>query len=344
MKTKLKCSLVACTTALAIGLGLTESAFAQDAPAFIPVQGSLTGDDGAPRDGTYALEFRLYAQDAGGTAFYAESQIVMIEEGIFTAYIGDGTPADLGSGSTSPPLDLVIFANRPRGVTFLGITIDEDPEMTPRLQLGSVPFAAFAQTCGDATTIGGKPVAMFATSDASSLTSGTISKERLPGLSASDIRDGTFAVSRIPDLSNLYARKDHTHDASPSGDLASLEAKLATLQSELDELREAAGYITLPDNRRVPYYRKLIRATKNSTRETIAHGIPGNPATTRRFIGCEYMVNHSPNGQTTNVNSQSGASTLSFCDLDDTNLTTEWASATSREYQVSLIYTKVPLN
>ena len=107
------------------------------------------------------MEFRLYVQEAGGSAFYAESQDVMVDEGIFTAYLGDGTPADLGNGTTSPPLDLATFANRPRGVTFLGITIDEDPEMSPRVQLGSVPFAAFAQTCGDANTVGGKPAAAF---------------------------------------------------------------------------------------------------------------------------------------------------------------------------------------
>lgn len=227
------------TTALAIGLGMTSRGLAQDAPTFIPVQGSLTGDDGTPRDGTYTLEFRLYAQDAGGSAFYAESQIVMVEAGIFTAYLGDGTPTDLGNGSTSPPLDLATFANRPRGVTFLGITIDEDPEMTPRIQLGSVPFAAFAQTCGDASTIDGKSVAMFATSDASSLTSGTISKDRLPGLSASDIRDGTLAVSRIPDLSNLYARKDHSHVAAPP----------ASHTHDFDELSGSLSSSQLPDHK-----------------------------------------------------------------------------------------------
>ncbi|MDD9940438.1 MAG: hypothetical protein OXU20_05180 [Myxococcales bacterium] len=227
MKTKFACSLVVCTIALATGLGLAGPASAQDAPAFIPVQGSLTGDDGAPRAGMYTLEFRLYAQEAGGSAFYAESQEVMVDEGIFTAYLGDGTPADLGNGSTSPPLDLATFASRPRGVTFLGITIDEDPEMTPRVQLGSVPFAAFAQTCASAATLDGKPVSAFASSDASSLTTGTLPRARLPELTAGDLKGGKLTADQIPDLSNTYAPANHTHSFSeltgspPSGESGS---------------------------------------------------------------------------------------------------------------------------
>ena len=57
--------LVVRTAALAVCLGLAGPALAQDAPAFIPVQGSLTGDDGVPRTGMYTLEFRLYAEEAG---------------------------------------------------------------------------------------------------------------------------------------------------------------------------------------------------------------------------------------------------------------------------------------
>ena len=144
-----------------LALLLAHPAWAQEAPTFIPVQGSLTGDDGAPRSGMYAMEFRLYAQEQGGSAFYAETQQVSVDEGVFTAYLGDGAPTDLGNGSTSAALDLATFATRPQGVTFLGITIDEDPEMTPRIQLGSVPFAAFAQTCANATTIAGKPASAF---------------------------------------------------------------------------------------------------------------------------------------------------------------------------------------
>ena len=144
-----------------LGLLWVQPAWAQDAPSFIPVQGSLSADDGTPRSGMYTMEFRLYAQEQGGSAFYAETQEVSVDGGIFTAYLGDGAPTDLGNGSASPALDLATFAQRPRGVTFLGVTIDENPEMTPRLQLGSVPFAAFAQSCGNANTVAGKPASAF---------------------------------------------------------------------------------------------------------------------------------------------------------------------------------------
>lgn len=128
---------------------------AQSAPRYIPLQGSLAADDGTPRDGTFDVELRLYEQNDGGTAFYAEAQSVEVHDGLFTAYLGDGDPGDLGDGTDSPALDLDTFVYHPQGIIFLGVTVGDDPEMTPRLQLGTVPFAAFAQTCGDAGTLGG---------------------------------------------------------------------------------------------------------------------------------------------------------------------------------------------
>lgn len=195
-----------------VGTSLTAVASAQDAPTFIPVQGSLSDDDGTARNGKHALEFRLYGEAEGGLAFYAERQEVEIESGLFTAYLGDGTPADLGNASTSGPLDLAVFSQRPMGVVFLGVTVDGGDELAPRLQLGSVPFAAHAQTCNSANDLQGMPASSFASTDATSLTSGKLDKARLPALSAADISGGTFAASQIPALN--YASVTHSHSAS----------------------------------------------------------------------------------------------------------------------------------
>lgn len=146
------------TGVLFAALSLPTAVGAQSAPTYVPVQGSLSAEDGTSRDGTFRLTFKLYEQDIGGTAFYAEVQDVEVDDGFFTAYLGDETATDLGDGTTSPALDLSTFVGRPQGVVFLGVQVGEDPELTPRLQFGSVPFAAFAQSCGDASTLGGVPV------------------------------------------------------------------------------------------------------------------------------------------------------------------------------------------
>ena len=125
-----------------------------------------------------------------------------------------------------------------------------------------------------------------------------------------------------------------------------LEQQLAGLQAELDEARTAAGHITLSNGTRVPYYRKVLKATRSGTTTTIPHGITGNPASERRFIGCEVMVNYDSNGprQTSALNIASGASTATYCDMDDTTLLVNWYNSGALEFQISLLYTAEPLD
>jgi hypothetical protein len=124
-----------------------------------------------------------------------------------------------------------------------------------------------------------------------------------------------------------------------------LEQQVADLRDELEEARAAAGYITLNNGTKLPYYRKVFTGTRTSTTTTIAHGISGNPASERRFIGCEVVVNYESAGlrQTLNLNSASGASTPTWCDMDDSELIIGWYNDSERDYQVSLEYTLDPL-
>ena len=100
-------------------------------PARVPVQGYLTDTAGIPIDGPVQIEIRLYDVQSGGTAWYAETQVVTVDNGELTAYVG-----------SVMPLDMTQF----RGATpYVGITLAGESEMTPRLALGSVPYAAYAQ-------------------------------------------------------------------------------------------------------------------------------------------------------------------------------------------------------
>lgn len=131
-------------TALLITMPL--AALAQ-APALLPVQGILTDTAGAPIDGAVDVIFRIYDAETDGTMLFEETHAgLQVEAGLFTAYLGTFTTLDLG-----------IFG----GSLWLGVTVDADPEM-PRFLLGTSPYAAFAQVCGDASSLGGLGSADFA--------------------------------------------------------------------------------------------------------------------------------------------------------------------------------------
>lgn len=103
-----------------------------DAPAVLPVQGYLTSSAGVPVDGATDVTISFYVSDTATTALYSETQSLLVDKGYFTAYVGDVNT-----------LDLALF--RDHAQVFVGIKVGTDPEMSPRPQLGAVPFAAAAQ-------------------------------------------------------------------------------------------------------------------------------------------------------------------------------------------------------
>ncbi|NMC71008.1 MAG: hypothetical protein GYA57_13220, partial [Myxococcales bacterium] len=60
-----------------------------DAPAYLPVQGVLVNlADGTPVEGDLMMRFALYTSEIGGTELWNETQWVLVEEGLFTVYLG----------------------------------------------------------------------------------------------------------------------------------------------------------------------------------------------------------------------------------------------------------------
>ncbi|HOX46032.1 MAG TPA: hypothetical protein PK668_20685 [Myxococcota bacterium] len=130
-------------------LGFSMSVLAA-APAYVPVQGYLTDADGAPVDAEVSMTLVLWDSMSGGTPVFSETQQVLVEQGFFTLYLG---------GAGTPVLDLAIF--RDNGSLFMGVAVNGEAEMAPRLSMGSVPYAGFAQYAGDALTLGGLTVEDF---------------------------------------------------------------------------------------------------------------------------------------------------------------------------------------
>ncbi len=102
-----------------------------------PYQGRLTDSDGSPVNGTKTMTFRLYNVGSGGTALWQESwPNVTVINGLFNVLLGSNTS-----------LGQTIFTENDN--LWLGISVGGDSEMTPRIQVGSVPFARQATTTNE---------------------------------------------------------------------------------------------------------------------------------------------------------------------------------------------------
>ncbi len=108
--------------------------------AQISYQGQLTDASSMPLSGSYDIKFRLYDAPVGGILLWEEEwagpNAVQVSNGLFGVMLG----------SLNPTLQTAIANN---DNVYLGITVDTDGEMAPRVQLGSVPFAMQASTISD---------------------------------------------------------------------------------------------------------------------------------------------------------------------------------------------------
>ena len=97
-----------------------------DVPTTIGYQGLLR-EQGGPIvvDGWYQLAFKLYTLPAGGTPEWEEIQNVFVEQGFFNVYLGEIVSLDL-------PFDETYY---------LGVSVDGEPELMPRVAFASVPYA-----------------------------------------------------------------------------------------------------------------------------------------------------------------------------------------------------------
>ncbi|MBM4346219.1 MAG: DUF4215 domain-containing protein [Deltaproteobacteria bacterium] len=97
-------------------------------PTALTAEGAILSSGGAVVDGDYALTFRLYAAQQGGTAVWEEGPLVVtVSGGRFTLGLGAKVPI--------PQATLTQVAS-----PWLGVSVGNDPEL-PRTPLRSVVFA-----------------------------------------------------------------------------------------------------------------------------------------------------------------------------------------------------------
>ncbi len=93
-----------------------------------PIQGRLTDAAGNPLEGDQQVVFRIYNVDTGGTPLCEITQTVSVSAGLFNTDLPSVCPGG------SPEL----FTG---GNVFLAVQVGSDAEMTPRQEIGPVPYA-----------------------------------------------------------------------------------------------------------------------------------------------------------------------------------------------------------
>jgi len=121
-------------------LGFLATSAVAEVPQLMNYQGRLTDDAGNPLDTTVSIVFTIYDDSTGGVPLWSEVHPnVTTTEGRFSVKFG-----------TMAPIDDVVFRNAKR---WLGIQVGADPEISPRTQFISVPYA-FRVSTVDGTTGG----------------------------------------------------------------------------------------------------------------------------------------------------------------------------------------------
>ena len=129
--------------ALVLAAALTAPAVAQNTSARgeFSLQGRLTTSSGsAVANGQHSLTIRVYQ---GGNVVYSETDLVTTVDGVFTTMVGDNSG---GSG------ELRFDAS---SAYELGITVNSEAELAPRLRIGEAPRATTADLALDAQAVGG---------------------------------------------------------------------------------------------------------------------------------------------------------------------------------------------
>jgi len=116
--------------ALAAMLMIIGTAADAAVPGEISFQGVLRDDAGnVVPDGNYDILFRIYTVETGGSSIWSDTMNVAVQGGVFNVLLGSGNP-----------LDSLIFTS----TFWVAMAVDGGPELAPRTQMTTVPYAMIA--------------------------------------------------------------------------------------------------------------------------------------------------------------------------------------------------------
>jgi len=100
-------------------------------PIVIPYQGKLSDSVGTPINSSVNITFRFYAVASGGSAIWTETHSnVTVSNGLFRVMLGSVTA-----------IPATVWSNNP---LYVGVQVGSEAEMTPREQIGAVPYSIVA--------------------------------------------------------------------------------------------------------------------------------------------------------------------------------------------------------
>lgn len=178
--------------------------FAVDGPPeVISYQGFLKDDTGAVITGeNHEIVFRIYDAESDGNIEWSEFHTVTVDEGYFSVMLGLGGAVDGENGPDTADLSLAsVFADSER---WIGLTVDDDDEIEPRLKFLASPYAFTAN-------------------------------EALTAKSAESVGDGFISISGTEDTGDVLISVEH--DASFSGPVEFLADSEASLTAGTGVLR-----------------------------------------------------------------------------------------------------------
>lgn len=173
----------------------------------IPYQGRLTDSGGNNvADSTYAMTFKIYTVSSGGSSSFTEvHSSVTVSSGLFSVLLGSLSASGVNLDFANPPY-------------YLGITIGNNSEMSPRIQLGFVPLAHNAQYLdGNPASAFGVPSGIIAYS-ATTCPTGWSEYTTARGMYiVGNPSGGTLATAVGTALTNLENRAvgQHLHSVNP---------------------------------------------------------------------------------------------------------------------------------
>jgi len=128
------------STVLANGLAAPAAApQAVTIPTTFSYQGTLRDANGDLINGTVNLTLKIHTAVTGGNAVHSESYTnVNVRNGLFNVVVGD-----------AKPIAPTVFDNYP---LYLGLSVNQDPEMLPRQRLHPVPYAMQSSSAQTAVT------------------------------------------------------------------------------------------------------------------------------------------------------------------------------------------------
>jgi hypothetical protein len=122
-------------TAWASRLNQTVDAAAANIAQTFSYQGTLRLANGNLANGNFKIRLRLYDVPIAGDPLHDESfDSVVVRDGLFTVVVGDDPKKEIGD---------TVFT---KAQLYLGITVNNDSELTPRQRIHPVPWAMQAST------------------------------------------------------------------------------------------------------------------------------------------------------------------------------------------------------